>query len=246
MNNKENDDDFANPISLNWDIYTTFEQIKPESSIVTYFLYPKDELNDSILNDCKIWFDKIGYSTHVNSEEHEYDVLEISNRDEKLAYLYHLMDCLIIQQISKESSLVLNFIDNNSFFKLDFLAQVPHIETEENIEDYIVKYRTGVFDNDSELLPRTFFHLTYNNQLLGKALLEYFEGEFGSIGSTLLMFEIEEEFREMGFGQLLSQFIEKKMKHYGFDILYLSDTRSMKFWKKMGYEIDIDEGWKKL
>jgi len=66
------------------------------------------------------------------------------------------------------------------------------------------------------------------------------------MGSTLLMFEIEEDFRGMSHGKALLDFIENKMREFGFSTLYLADTRSMDFWRKMGYKIDLDEGWKEL
>ena len=249
MKKREDDEyveDFENPITLSWECYTSFEEIKPDHSITTYFLYPKNELDDSILNDCKSWFDKIGYFTHLNFEQYQLDILDVSKNNEKIGILYSSMGCLIIRQLSKEDSLASNFIKNNNICKLNSIAKVPHIETEENVENYSIRHRTGIFDDDLELLPRTFFHLKYGNQLLGRALVEYIEGEFGVMSSTLLMFEIEEDFRGMSHGRTLLNFIENKMREFGFDTLYLADTRSMDFWRRMGYEIDIDEGWKDL
>ncbi len=100
--------------------------------------------------------------------------------------------------------------------------------------------------NESEILPATFYVLKMSGLRIGKALLEYYNSEMVESGPTIILIEILKEYQGRGYGKIFLDFIEQHACDSGFLRIWASDTNSMWFWEKAGYDIDIDEGVKWL
>ncbi|QLH08820.1 hypothetical protein DSQ19_04375 [Candidatus Nitrosotenuis sp. DW1] len=128
------------------------------------------------------------------------------------------------------------------------VGKVPHISKEQSLKskNFVVKSRSGLHESSDNLTPYSYFRLFENNTLIAEALLEYFNGEMGEFEPTILLIEVDSKYREKGIGKKFLQFIECEMVRCGFAKIWSSDTQTMDFWEKMGYDIDIDEGEKYL
>ncbi|MHB8568495.1 MAG: GNAT family N-acetyltransferase [Nitrososphaerales archaeon] len=96
------------------------------------------------------------------------------------------------------------------------------------------------------LYPETFCNFRLQKKLIAKALLGYVDGEMEKNAPTIIMMEVLKEYQNKGFGTKILKWIETDATKQGFDRIWASDTQSLYFWKKRGYEIDIDEGVKYL
>ena len=76
----------------------------------------------------------------------------------------------------------------------------------------------------------------------------YRNDEMNETGPTIDKFEVVVGMRGKGYGEKIITTIEKRVADQGFIKLMLQQevTESASFWKKLGYETDIDEGYKYL
>ena len=74
----------------------------------------------------------------------------------------------------------------------------------------------------------------------------YRDFEMAETCPTISKFEVAVGMKGKGYGKKIIHAIEEMLRDQGFNKLWLEQTESMGFWRKMGYEIDIDEGWKYL
>ena len=109
-----------------------------------------------------------------------------------------------------------------------------------------VSVRTGVSKNSKDWLPYSFWNIYQGNNFVSKALIGFNAIEMCDSAPTILMFEVFPNYRRKGFGEKIIRGIEYYMYDYGFAKIRLENTKAIPFWKKLGYEIDIDEGEKYL
>ncbi|MGA2666417.1 MAG: GNAT family N-acetyltransferase [Nitrososphaerales archaeon] len=96
------------------------------------------------------------------------------------------------------------------------------------------------------LYPCTFFRFTEGGRLVARCLLEYHNGETGESAPTILMIEVLRDRRGEGLGTEVLAWLEGRVRGQGFDRIWASSARSSRFWQKHGFEIDGEEGVKRL
>ena len=158
-------------------------------------------------------------------------------------------DCIIFR-ISEDdvASTGYNMIKNYFEERFIFPAEVNHGEEEFSIHDtkIIAKSWTWEWKMDDMFFPNTFFKFYLDKKLIAKMYLLYKDPEMGETGPTISKFEVAAGMKGKGYGKKIIHAIEERLIDQGFNKLWLEQTESMGFWRKMGYEIDIDEGWKYL
>ena len=128
-----------------------------------------------------------------------------------------------------------------------FIGTMPHIEERFQIRDSEISImsRTGLTD-DSLFELESFWKFFLHDKYIGKALIRFHAEEMSECAPTVILFEIFPEFRRQDFGADVMCGIEKYMQKHGFGIIRIENTLVNEFWKRLGYEIDIDEGEKSL
>jgi GNAT superfamily N-acetyltransferase len=102
---------------------------------------------------------------------------------------------------------------------------------------------------DYDFLPKRFYEVKLNDTLVAKALVSCYNDEMDEISPTIDPIEVNKKYRNSGIGKSLVRLIERVSRNEGFDQVWASDieiTGSTGFWRKIGYEIDLDEAVKYL
>jgi N-acetylglutamate synthase-like GNAT family acetyltransferase len=162
-------------------------------------------------------------------------------------------DTLLIRtEQSEQSERIRLFLDDNSDLRTQFIAELHHEKAEKTLSDLGIRVISHTWSQvtdirQDELTPHTFYRFTKQRKLIGKASIDYFNGEMGEYAPSIDMFEILPQFRGHGTGKRLLQLIEDDAQAAGFDRIWATEVvSSFDFWKKAGYDIDIDEGLKCL
>ena len=130
-----------------------------------------------------------------------------------------------------------------------FPAEISYGEEEFPIHDAKIIGKSWTWVNaDIEwgTLPVTYFEFYLNKKLIAKMSMVYYDWEMHEAGPTIEKFEVAVGIRGKGYGEKIIKTIEERLAIQGFSKLWLEKTFSEGFWKKLGYEIDIDEGYKYL
>lgn len=236
---------------LNWHIYTTYEEIKPNNAVTTYFLNIRTDtttfekiknwLSEKELQVEPIDLDGSGDSIYYNVQTKDQSkIVTLSDFEE-----YVVVNCLN----DKARELIINLI-NSVKSEIKRVVELSHKEENFNIHDSELNAisRTGFTKNKEGdyLPPKTFYKFFKGEEIVAIMLLEYFNFEMGDCAPTIMMIEVADQYRGLGYGKKILKNIECNLKDRGFRRIWSSDTKSEWFWKKMGYHIDIDEGYHDL
>jgi GNAT superfamily N-acetyltransferase len=157
-------------------------------------------------------------------------------------------DCIIFR-ISEDdvASTGYNMIKNYFEERLIFPAEVNHGKEEFSIHDTKIIAKSWTWDDTPiTYQPTAFFKFYLDKKLIAKMYMLYRDFEMAETCPTISKFEVAVGMKGKGYGKKIIHAIEERLIDQGFNKLWLEQTESMGFWRKMGYEIDIDEGWKYL
>lgn len=232
--------------ALNWDLYPKYDEIVTDPEVSTSIFAFESEIAEPVYEKTIQFLKTKGY--HVNEELIE-SVIKRSSiflQNKQVGLLEPAYSWLILRTNSELDQLIRDFIYENYEDEIRSAGNVRHEEDEKKLKKnaYRVKFRSGVHESHDNLTPYTFFELHRKNELLAKAILEYYNGEMSEFEPTILLIEVREDIQQKGIGSYLLRFIECQLSRWGFYTIWSSDTKNMGFWEKMGYEIDIDEGVK--
>lgn len=237
-------DDVAN---LNWKGYAKYSDILADNNS-THFIYPFEQEPEQLFINFENWLLSKSYGIkHYSTDTYDKLLQFFSNTDSPIGLAFVVSNCLVIRFFDKKLQVEIeNYFVNND--AVDSYGEVEHkIEKfAVNGRDIIGSCKTGVLSSDIDLLPNTFMYFRKGRHVIGKALLDYFATEIGDCIPTIKMIEINESSRGQKLGQAILSSIEKWVYDNGFTRIRSEDLRSYGFWRKMGYEIDLDEGEKYL
>ena len=174
--------------------------------------------------------------------------ISMANKTIALAGLSAYEDCIIFR-ISKDdvTSPAYNMIRNYFEERFIFPAEVNHGEEEFSIHDTKIIAKSWTWDDTPiTYQPTTFFKFYLDKKLIAKMYMLYRNFEMAETCPTISKFEVATGMKGKGYGKKIIHAIEKRLIDQGFNKLWLEQTVSGGFWLKMGYKIDIDEGWKYL
>ena len=207
----------------------------------TYFIF-LDKVKEDF-NSFKDWAKTKSITVNYSN-----DTYKISSVGKSIA-IVQTFDGGILLRISQDDvtipycNMIIDFFEN--YYAL---GKVRHGETEFPIEktNIIAKSWTWDHDDQANVIPLTFFEFTLDKKLIAKMNLIYFNWEMCEMCPTISLFEVAKGLKRKGYGKKIINSIEEWLKNQGFFKLFLEDTKSPDFWRKMGYTIDIDEGYKYL
>ena len=175
--------------------------------------------------------------------------ISMANKTIALVGLSAYEDCILFR-ISKDDVTIPAYDMIRNYFEERFIfpAEVNHGEEEFSIYDtkIIAKSWTWEWKRDDTFFPTTFFKFYLDKKLIAKMYMLYRDFEMAETCPTISKFEVAVGMKGKGYGKKIIHAIEERLIDQGFNKLWLEQTESMGFWRKMGYEIDIDEGWKYL
>ena len=216
-----------------------------DKNVWTFFFFFEKPNAEPEFNSFIDWVKK--KSMTVKDSEHKY---EISSRDKTIATAETWEDCIVFR-ISKDDVMTPYFDMIRDYFEERFVdtAVVRHGEDEFPIHGTKVVAKSWTWCcnlSDAIILPKTLFKFYLGKKLIAKMYMLYTDFEMDETGPTVSKFEVAAGMKGKGYGKKIIHTIEERLMNQGFAKLWLEDTKSVGFWRKMGYEIDIDEGWKYL
>jgi GNAT superfamily N-acetyltransferase len=233
--------------ALNWDMYPQYEQVEINPNLSTLLITFKDNMADKIID---AFIDSIKEKNYQIKEElidGEYRQVLINKSNSIYAIVSPMFNFLISRNYLNLGNGFVRYIESHFAEQIKEIVSILHIEQTKELEsDLQIKYRSGTNPTKDDLTPYTYFILFQKKEVVGRALLEYFNYEMGDLAPTILMIEVDENQQGLGLGKKFLNFIECEMINLGFSKIWSSDTQNMEFWEKMGYDIDIDEGFKHL
>ena len=132
-------------------------------------------------------------------------------------------------------------------FQFDgFTGEVPHKEWKFSIARTDItglgRSRAGNIAEDVLFDLHTSYEFKIDEQRVAKALLSYYNSEMTEFAPTFESIKVASKYKGQGIGTAVVKKIEKITRAMGFDRIWATDAMdSLDFWKKMGYETDIDE-----
>ena len=232
---------------LQWDkkYLENFEDKIIDNNVLTSFFFDNDI---TALID---WAKKKSMTVKDLETDYLSPAYEISMANKTIAHagLSVYEDCILFR-ISEDDVTSPDYNMIKDYFEDRFIipAEVDHGEEEFSIHDtkIIAKSWTWEWKMDDMFFPNTFFKFYLDKKLIAKMYLLYKDLEMNETGPTISKFEVAAGMKGKGYGKKIIHAVEKRLIDQGFNKLWLEQTESMGFWRKMGYEIDIDEGWKYL
>ena len=232
-------------VELNWDKYATFDKICPGKQITLFIA--QQSLNYDLVR-VQNGIKGIGFESKIIADGGEYEYIRVLHKTKDAAMVYLLENSLVIrfENLTSRDILKESFVDKFGEDSI-FIGTMPHIEERFQIRDSEISIisRTGLTD-DSLFELESFWKFFLNDKYIGKALIRFHAEEMNECAPTVILFEIFPEFRRQGFGAGVMCGIEEYMWNHGFSIMRIENTLVNEFWKRLGYEIDIDEGEKNL
>lgn len=236
-------------IGLNWDLYPNYDEITINPEISTSIFSFESDVSESVYEKVLSFLKNNDCQFKEESIDGEIRIAKILNQNDiEIGIIEPFLSWLIIVIDNKTSQLLHNFIYESYEKEIRSCGAIEHTECIKIIKEknYVIKIRTGTNKSSDVITPYSFFELYHNNRLLAKAILEYYNGEMGVFEPTILLIEVQENNRQKGIGRYFLRFIECYLAKCGFISIWSSDTKTIEFWEKMGYDIDIDEGLKIL
>ncbi|NHI03047.1 hypothetical protein DYY67_0168 [Candidatus Nitrosotalea sp. TS] len=233
------------PLTLSWKNYTKNYEIKADGHSTFFVDYGEFGEANGLFTSLKKWFEENQYDITTESNDAYGEILNISSVSESVI-VFPLSNCLVIRFTKRTSEEgILNYLNGRSL-EFESFAMIEHIEESFKIKQtkILAKCRTGTIDGNIELLPKTFMYFRNDRKVIAKALLGYYAGEMNDCAPTIEMFEVNPKYRGHGIGSKIHASVENWVRNHDFSRIRIEDTRSTGFWRKMGYEIDIDEGVK--
>lgn len=231
---------------LNWDLYPKYDQIVINSKLSTQIFAFESEIAELVYGNLIPFLKSNNYD--IDESEDEIKRATISIQNTQFGIIEPAYSWLIVRSDDRLHRIVTDFIYKKYEEEIRSSGIIEHTENTRILKKrkYRIRFRSGNHESSDDLTPYTFFELYHNDQLLAKAILKYYNGEMNEFEPTILLIEVQEDSRGQGIGEYFLRFIECQLSKWGFYSIWSSDTKSMGFWKKMGYDIDIDEGLKGL
>jgi GNAT superfamily N-acetyltransferase len=239
---------------LAWKNYTRGNEIVPQKGMVTYeVIYGSLADAGEHFSDFRVWLANAGYQVKVSekSKDNNQPLFQADKAGTSFLMKEGYDDFFAVRMPKDhpESDKIVSWFYDQG--ECDYVGEVDDGKRSFEVRQskLTIQELTGVTQtnlNQSEILPATFYVLKLSGRRIGKALLEYYNSEMVESGATIIMIEILEEYRGRGYGKIFLEFIEQHVCDSGFPRIWASDTKSMWFWEKAGYDIDIDEGEKWL
>ena len=188
------------------------------------------------------------------------ETFELSKKDEMVkAYLEDRLLCIIDiwEPIVVISYFISKLLDSflESLWDDKRVLYVVYVSSEhvtKQIGELSFEASTGylqkepVFENFEDMLPKSIFRLLHNSEEVGRALIKYCHYDVDDVNPTIKAIEIIYSQRRKGFGSKFLKQIEKYFERCGFDLIRVENVHEYYFFKKNGYEFDMDEGYKYL
>ena len=232
-------------VSLNWGKYTTFDKICP-SKQTTLFIAQQSVNYDLVRVQNGIR--EMGFESKIITDGDGNEYIRVLHKTRDTAMVYFLENGLVIrfEDLTSRDILKESFVDKFGDSSI-FIGTMPHIEERFQIRDSEINIisKTGLTD-DSLFELESFWKFFLNDKYIGKALIRFHAEDMNDCAPTVILFEIFPEFRRQGFGTDVMCGIEEYMWKHGFSIMRIENTHANEFWKRLGYEIDLDEGEKIL
>lgn len=147
-----------------------------------------------------------------------------------------------------------NFI-HDTYMEDRRLIEITYIQNElfkVSHDELNVEFSTGFLEEGHEfskfddILPKTIGRLFLNRMEIGKAIVSYINWEMSEVNPTVDCIEIISTQRRKGYGTFFLKQIERYLERSNFDLVWISNVQDYDFFRKNGYEFDIDEGYKYL
>ena len=239
--------DRSKDVTLHWENYTSFEDIKPNDQIHLFMgMENQDEKNMFRIRDM---IKQTNFKfTSVKDEFDEYTIT-VSYNKKIMAIVAELENCIVVRFENPQSmkSLKKLFLDEFSD-KATFIGIMYNIEEKFTVRDTKVeaRIRTGSIHNSPYLAPESFWQFFLNDEYIGRALIKFHSEIMCDCSPIAIMFEISEKFRRKYFGTNLMLGIEGYLFDHGFKKIRLEDVNATSFWEKLGYLIKYGDGEKEL
>lgn len=240
---------------LNWKEYIERGEILTEPNVTTFVArYESEEKARSVFSELRKWLTENGLDIKIKKEDKELDTVilqAVSGNNEILAEKGYGDYIIARSNNPSYTDSVRMFLGQHYVLETPFIAELPHKKRKFELKKHAIMglSLTGITTKTESILdlfPYTYYELKKGRKIIGKAILSYYNHEMDDCAPVIKLFEIIEEYSGYGIGTKLLQIIEEDAYDSGFDRIWASDTKSVEFWMKAGYEIDIDEGFKSL
>lgn len=161
----------------------------------------------------------------------------------------HYRDAIIMKCSSDESPKIAEYFEEDDS-RLEFVGEVRHGKREWPV--YNTKMKMSSLSGnlriprELDFIPWTFYRVTADRSLIAKAVVQYFNLEETDCAPTIELIEVVKGRTGKGIGRRVLEEIEEDMLDRRFDRMWATDMKSAGFWERMGYEFDLEEGFKYL
>lgn len=245
--------------TLRWEIYPKREHLEVNPGMSTLFCFCDDgEAIKTAMSRIERWLKKSHYEVEAfwpdaYLDEYTVQVKKATKVAEKIIVVPAWCDDAIIIRISESDiyDKLKGPIYKDFGNDIVWVASVNHTKTSFALEGFEGKgtMLVGTLDRpeENQLHLYKFYEFRVGRKLAAKALVNYVNGEMAETGPTIEMLEVRKSWQGKGIARKLLKKIEEDAKYEGFIKIWSSDDRlAMDFWEHMGYEMDLDEGYKWL
>ncbi len=211
-----------------------------------YFIYClKNEYSQGIIDEITIILDPL-YEIKYKDElfciyEGNKLLCVIDNFDSTILIICYEKDTFgFISELYWEDIRVINSAYLSSEYKIDQYGDFSFEASTGFIEDNLE------ITNFEDLLPISIFRLFLKQEEIGKAVVSYCNYEMGDLNPTIKYIEIVSTHRRKRYGSQFLALIEEYLERFDFDLVWASNVQEYLFFKKNGYQFDLDEGYKYL
>ncbi len=231
-------------LSPDWNKYPSYVDLQTNSRI-SIIISVRSLYSDSVLNSLVRFLEDEGYQSKsklVNGVVLSASIYKDNNMlgtiESHYVWLVGEISFLLYQHLLKLLKTDFGYHENT-------ISVIYHKEMETVIEKSIlIRFRSGIPKSSNSLVPYSACHLYYDDTLIGKALLEYYNPDTGEYEPTILLIEVSQEWQS--YGVKILEFIENILQENGFTKLWALNIQNELFWKGVGYDINENHAIKYL
>lgn len=231
---------------LSWENYPSFNDITVDDNSTLIIIFSNDVILEQSFKQIQKWTNEKFPNSIITSKGYGDELIVKSNI--KICSISQIFNCLMCRFFENNTqSDVMKYLENTFQHNSESFVKIKHVDEKFQLSsEFMIHSRTGWVKHEGDYLPFSYWNIYKNGIHVSKALFGYCAYEMGDCTSTILMFEICPEYRRQGIGKRIIINIECEMYKRGFRKLRLENTQTIPFWVNLGYDIDIDEGEKKL
>lgn len=212
----------------------SYNDILIESEISTIILSVHSQYSDNILNSLtKSLSEKYTIKSSLKNNT-TLNVL-VFHDNNRIGVIDSHYVCLVARVSNLLYKDIIEILKSDFGYFRQIVCKIDHVYKEERLSNRItVKMSSGIVESIDDMIPVSAFLFYYNEILIAKILIKYYNLEMDEYEPTVIFTDIS-KFQEKS--EIFFRYIEDKLRENGFVKIWINDIQSDKFWIKNNYQI---------